>query len=279
MGIRKVARLSRATVDYRECGEGSPVVFVHGLLVNSNLWRKVAPLVAEAGNRCIAPDWPLGGHTRPVPGADLTPPGVADLIAEFLNNLDLRDVTLVANDTGGALVQLVLARNPVRVGRAVFTPSDCFEHFLPQPFTSLPKLARVPGFGWALANVLRSRVIQRSPVGFGLLTKRPVPQDVVDSYLLPSRTSPAVRADLTRFVRTIHNRHTLDAARKIGSFAKPVLLAWAKEDRIFPVELAHRLAGILPNATVTEIPDTLTLVPEDRPDELAELIVKFVRAN
>nr|WP_042190763.1 alpha/beta hydrolase [Kibdelosporangium sp. MJ126-NF4]CEL19568.1 L-fuco-beta-pyranose dehydrogenase [Kibdelosporangium sp. MJ126-NF4] len=279
MATMKSARLSRATIDYREYGEGSPVVFVHGLLVNSNLWRTVAPLVADAGNRCIAPDWPLGGHSRPVPGADLTPPGFADLIAEFLDSLDLTDVTLVANDTGGALVQLLLTRNPDRVGRVVLTPSDCFGHFFPPMFAPLPKLAHVPGFGWLLVNAIRSRRIQRSPLGFGALVKRPVPNEIADSYLLPSRTNPAVRADMTRFIKTVHKRHTIDAARKLADFTKPVLLAWAKQDKVFPIELAHRLAAILPNATVVEMADTLTFVPEDKPAELADLIVEFVKAN
>ncbi|ALG06013.1 alpha/beta fold hydrolase [Kibdelosporangium phytohabitans] len=279
MATHHVARLSRATIDYREYGEGAPVVFVHGLLLNSNLWRVVAPAVAEAGNRCIAPDWPLGGHSRPVPAADLTPPGVADLIAEFLDELGLRDVTLVANDTGGALVQLLLTRNPERVGRVVFTPSDCFDHFFPPLFAPLPKLARVPGFAWIMATALRSRLVQRSPLGFGSVAKKPVPQEIVDSYLMPSRTSAGVRADLTRFVRTVHKRHTIEAAGKLGAFTKPVLLAWAKDDKVFPVELAHRLAAVLPNATVTEMGDTLTLVPEDQPDELAELIVKFIESE
>lgn len=279
MGTTKSVRLSRATIDYREYGEGAPIVFVHGLLVNSNLWRTVAPAVAEAGYRCIAPDWPLGGHTTPVPDADLTPPGVADLIAEFLATVDLSDVTLVANDTGGALVQLLLTRNPDRVGRVVLTPSDCFDHFPPPLFAPLPKLARLPGFGWIVANALRSRVVQRSPLGFGHLAKRPVAKEVADSYLRPCRTDPAVRADLTRFVRTIHSRHTIEAAGKLGGFGKPVLLAWAAEDKVFPVELAHRLARVLPNATVTEISDTRTLVPEDQPAELAALIVRFLKAN
>ena len=156
LGTAKSVRLSRATIDYRERGEGPPVVFVHGLLVNADLWRNVVPAVAEAGNRCIAPDWPLGSHTTPVPGADLTPPGVADMIAEFLDTLDLTDVTVVANDTGGALTQLLMTRHPERIGRVVLTPSDCFEYFFPPAFAPLPVLARLPGSIWMLTQLLRS---------------------------------------------------------------------------------------------------------------------------
>ncbi|WP_246367744.1 alpha/beta fold hydrolase [Kibdelosporangium persicum] len=276
---RKTVRLSRATIDYRELGQGSPVVFVHGLLVNGDLWRHVMPAVAEAGNRCIAPDWPLGGHVTPVPDADLTPPGLAGMIAEFLDTMDLSDVTLVANDTGGALVQLLLTRNPERIGRVVLTPSDCFEYFLPPLFAPLPKLAKVPGFVWLLANAARPRWVQRLPIAFGYLAKRPFPDEIADSYLAPSRRSKAIRKDVTRFLRTIHKRHTLAAAAKLGDFTKPVLLAWAREDKVFPVTLAYRLADVLPDATVVEIPDSLTFVPEDQPAVLADAIVRFVTAN
>ncbi|MCE7009081.1 alpha/beta hydrolase [Kibdelosporangium philippinense] len=279
MPTRKSVRLRQATIDYTEWGDGPPVVFVHGLLVNSGLWRTVAPAVADAGNRCIAPDWPLGGHATPVPDADLTPPGVADLITEFLDTVDLSDVTLVANDTGGALVQLAMTRNPDRIGRVVLTPSDCFDAFFPPMFAPLPKLAKLPGFANVLVAGLRSRLIQRSPLAFGFVAKRPVPNEIVDSYLAPARRSKAVRDDLTRFVRSVHNRHTLAAAERLPQFTKPVLLAWAREDKVFPIELAYRLGEILPNATVVEIDDSYTFVPEDQPAELAEQIIKFRTAN
>src|SRR4051812_43432776 len=109
-------RLGQGTLDYVDLGQGRPVVFVHGLLVNADLWRHVLPAVAAEGFRCLAPDWPLGAHRRPMdPGADLTPPGVAQLIADFLVALDLHDVLVVANDTGGALTQLLMTQHPERI--------------------------------------------------------------------------------------------------------------------------------------------------------------------
>ncbi|MBD0322528.1 MAG: alpha/beta fold hydrolase, partial [Aldersonia sp.] len=131
LGPAHEVELSGARIRYHDRGDGPPIVFVHGLLVNSALWRNVVPGLVDAGYRCLTPDWPLGAHSIPVPDADLTPPGIADLIAGFLEALDLRDVTLVANDTGGAITQILLARNPARVGRVVLTPSDCYDNFLP----------------------------------------------------------------------------------------------------------------------------------------------------
>jgi pimeloyl-ACP methyl ester carboxylesterase len=277
LGAVSEVELRAGRIRYWERGEGRPVVFVHGLLVNADIWRKVVPLVDAAGMRCIAPDWPLGSHDVPMPDADLSPPGVAALVAGFLERLDLRDVTLVANDTGGAITQILMARYPDQVGRVVLTPSDSFEKFFPPMFALLPWLARIPGGTSLLVGLLRWRVLHRLPLAFGWLAKRPFPDEIGESYLAPSRRDGAVRRDLMRFLRGVHRRHTLAAAARLRQFTKPVLLAWATEDRIFPIALAHRLAGVLPDARVVPIDDSYTFVPEDQPDQLAELIVEFAR--
>ena len=276
LGVPAAVELPQGTVRYFERGAGRPVVFVHGLLVNAELWRKVVPAVAEAGFRCIAPDLPLGAHELPLrPDADLSPPGVADLIADFLDALDLRDVLLVANDTGGALTQLVLTRRPERVGAVVFTPSDCFESFFPPIFAPLPKLARVPGFGLLTAALLRVKPLQRLPIAFGWVAKHPVEDKIVRRYLEPAWRSAGVRRDLRRFVRRVSNRYTLEAAPKLAAFGKPVLLAWAGEDKLFPMPLARRFAEAFPDARLVEIEDSYTFVPEDQPGALAGHIVEF----
>jgi pimeloyl-ACP methyl ester carboxylesterase len=268
-----------ARIRYRETGEGPPVVFVHGLLANGDLWRKVVPTIAGAGFRCLTPDWPLGAHEVPVPDADLTPPGVATLIADFLSTLDLQDVTVIANDTGGAITQILMANHPERIGRVVLTPADSFERFFPPVFAPLPRLARLPGATWLLVQSLRLRALHRLPVTFGWVAKRPIPRDIVDSYLLPSRRDPAIQRDLRRFLVSVHKRHTLAAAERLTGFGKPVLLAWAKEDRLFPVSLAKRLAARLPEARIELIDDSYTFVPEDQPEILARLVVDFLGVN
>ncbi|MGK8525231.1 alpha/beta fold hydrolase [Nocardia asteroides] len=266
-------------IRYHETGEGAPVVFVHGLLVNADLWRKVVPAVAAAGYRCLAPDWPLGSHTIPVPRAELTPIGVADLIAAFLERLDLTDVTLVANDTGGAITQVLLTRDRSRIGRVVLASVDSYEGFLPQPFTTLPLLAKIPGSMRLLTEFLRIRALHRLPFTFGWTTKRPVPPEIVDSYLLPSRDSAEIRDDLRRFLKSAHRRYTLEAARHFAGIDIPVLLAWAREDKLFPVSFAERLARDLPNATMKLINDSYTFLPEDQPELLTESILEFTRLH
>jgi pimeloyl-ACP methyl ester carboxylesterase len=275
LGERRTIELPGGRIGYFERGSGPAVVFVHGLLVNAELWRGVVGPVADAGYRCLALDLPFGSHEIPMPPqADLTPPGAAALIADFLAELDLTDVTLVANDTGGAITQLVMTTRPERIGRVVLTPSDCFEHFFPPMFAPLPKLAAIPGAVRLLTTSLRAGFVQRLPMAYGLATKRPITTETMRHYVAPS-ADPGVRRDLRKFLRGVHRRYTIAAAERLPEFDRPVLLAWASEDRFFPLRLARRLAEVLPDARLRELADCRTFVPEDVPGELAELIVGF----
>ncbi|NEW42580.1 alpha/beta hydrolase [Nocardia cyriacigeorgica] len=269
--------LPAGRIRYHDTGDGPPVVFVHGVLVNGDLWRKVVPEVAAAGHRCLTPDWPLGSHTVAMPGADLTPAGVADIIATFLECLDLTDVTIVANDTGGAITQILMTRNPARIGRVVLASVDCYDKFFPQPFTLLGKLAQLPGSVRPVTEFLRIRALHRLPLAFGWVAKRPIPDEIVDSYLLPSRTSAAIRKDARRFLKSANSRYTLDAATRFPSVTFPVLLVWAREEKLFPVPLAERMAGELPDATLKFVDDAYTFLPEDQPEQLTQHILEFLR--
>jgi pimeloyl-ACP methyl ester carboxylesterase len=266
-----------AVVRYRELGSGEPIVLVHGLLNNGLLWREVAPALAGEF-RVIVPDWPLGSHELSLgPGADLTPPGLARVISDFLAALDLEDVTLVGNDTGGALCQLVVTSAPERVGRLVLTPCDAYDNFLPAMFRPLQMAARLPGATWLIVNSLRSRAARRLPLAFGWLAKRPVPVELTDAFLRPALADPSIRRDLTAVLRGISSKYTLDAAARLREFDKPVLIAWASEDRFFPLEHAERLAATFPQARLERIDDSRTYVSLDQPQRTAELIADFAR--
>ena len=267
--------LSAGRIRYRDAGDGPPIVFVHGLLVDGRLWRKVTPAL-ESDFRCIVPDLPLGAHTIPMkPGADVSPPGLARLLVEFIEKLDLDDVTLVGNDTGGALTQIAMTQSPQRIGRVVLTPCDAFDNFLPPMFKGLQLLARVQPLLTGFVQPLRLRPLRRLPIAFGWLAKRPIDADVEDAWVGAFFKRRDVRRDVARILRAIDSRHTQEAAERLREFDKPVLIAWATEDKVFPFEHAHRLAERLPDARVVEIPDSYAFVPEDQPDRLAELIREF----
>jgi pimeloyl-ACP methyl ester carboxylesterase len=269
--------LMQGEIRYRDSGEGDPLVFVHGLLVNGLLWRKVTPLL-EGEFRCIVPDLPLGSHSIPLrEDADRSPRGVAHLLADFLAELDLERVTLIANDTGGAIAQLLVTERPERIERLVLTPCDAYENFLPPVFRPLQWLARVPGALTAAVQGMRIPLLRRSPLGFGLLTKRPIPDEITGAWASAFLGNAGVRRDAVGLLRGIDARDTLAAAEKLKRFERPTLLAWAAEDRFFKLRYAERLARDIPNARLEPIADSGTFVSEDQPERLAELIAEFVR--
>jgi pimeloyl-ACP methyl ester carboxylesterase len=268
--------LPQGTIRYRDEGDGPPLVFVHGALVNGRLWEPVVERLA-GDVRCIVPDLPLGSHTTPVaPDADLSPTGLAQLIADFIAALNLEDVTLVGNDTGGALSQLVAGRHPERLARLALTNCDAFERFPPKAFRSLVIAARTRTLTAAM-QPMRLRAIRRLPLAYGWLTARPVPDDVLDSWVAPYLSDRGVRRDTRRFLAAVDPAFLLDNVPRLTEFDRPVLIAWAPEDRFFPLEDAHRLAAVFPDARVEEIADARAFVSWDRPDRLAELLRTFVR--
>jgi pimeloyl-ACP methyl ester carboxylesterase len=272
------AQLPQGAVRYRELGTGEPIVLVHGLLTNSLLWADVASALAK-DFRVIAPDWPLGSHERPLrPGTDLSPAGLAGVIADFLAALELEHVTLVGNDTGGALCQLVAVHHPERLARLVLTPCDAYENFIPPIFRPLQLIVRIPGAVWLIANALRPRLAQRLPMTFGWLSKRPIDTPAARAFLRPARSQPRIRQELAGILRTISNRYTLSAAERFGEFDRLVLIAWAPDDRLFPFRHAERMADAFPNARLERIEDSYTFVSIDQPQRTADLIASFARA-
>jgi pimeloyl-ACP methyl ester carboxylesterase len=270
--VRELA-LPQGAVRYHSVGSGPAVVFVHGALVNANLWRKV---VAElsADFRCVTLDLPFGSHVVPMaPDADLSPPAVADLIADAIEALELDDVTLVGNDTGGAICQIVVTRRPERIGALVLTSCDAFDNFPPKLMKPIMPLLSHAALLRATLAPARARAVQRAI--FGALAKRPVEPEVLDSYALPAVTSGDVRRDLARFMAGLDKRHTLEAAERLPAFDKPAVIAWSREDRFFPPDHGERLAELLSQGRLEWIEDSRTFSPEDQPARVAELVASL----
>lgn len=270
-------RLSQGTIHYRQEGDGPPVLLIHGVLVNGTLWDRVLPLLS-AHARCIVPDLPLGSHGQAMSdGADLSPPGLAALIVELIERLELQEVTLVGNDTGGALCQLLTAARPELVGRLVLTNCDAFEHFPPARFAPLIKvMARIPASITALALLARLGFIRRSAMAAASLTVDPIPDALIREWVSPLR-SPAVRRDLVKVMRGISPQHTLNAAEQLRSFKRPVLLVWGTHDPVFfPLADAERLRDLFADARLEKLESARTFVPLDAAERLAELVGAFL---
>lgn len=271
----KSLQLAQGALAYTDEGQGPPLVFVHGLLVNSRIWD---PLVAELlprGFRCVRPEMPMGSHEIPLdPGADLSPSGVATLLGDFLTALDLNDATVIGNDSGGAVTQILAGRQPARVGPLVLTNCDIGETFPPFPFSLMPPVARLPGGLDALVAPMRLGPLRRRV--YRPLTKVPIAPDLIDAWTAPVRSSAAIRRDTRKLITGVDKRQLVAADERLREFERPVLFAWGAEDRFFEPSLAAALASTMPDARVDLIANAKTFVMLDAPAELAGLIADFV---
>jgi pimeloyl-ACP methyl ester carboxylesterase len=282
LGQPRTLQLPSGTLEFHDRGDGPVLVFVHGYLVNANIWRALVPLLADRF-RCITPDWPLGSHRVPVrPDADLTPPGVARLVAELLDALGLTDVILVGNDSGGAYAQLVAAHHPERLGGLVLNSCEtpwCSWPPKPGGFGLLKAAARHPVAHRALYQPLRVEATWRWRNTYGWLAEQPIDALVMRSYTRPVLRDAAIRRDGRKAIGSVDAGYVRAAAGTLRrSFDRPVLCAWAADDRVFPLDHALRYARDL-GAELRTIADSYTYTAEDQPQRTAELLSEWVRSR
>lgn len=267
--------LAAGTIEYEDTGgSGQVIVLLHGLIMNGSLWRHVVEDL-RSDYRCVLPTLPLGAHRRPMRAeADLSMRGVAEIAGQFIERLNLRETTLAMNDWGGAQL-LIGGAHDERISRLVLCSCEAFDNVPPKGSARmLPYIARVPGGLRAALMPFRFDRLRRLPITYGPLSKRPVPRAVMDSWFGPALEQRAVRRDLRKYVLSAAQgrRDLLAAADALRNFDRPALVAWAGEDRLMPLEHGPRLAKLLPQGRLVEIPDSFTLVPEDQPAVLSRHI-------
>ncbi len=269
--------LPQGTITYRVAGPSDsalpPVVFVHGLLVDNQLWTSVAAVLAERGIRSYAPNWPLGSHPIPMStDADLSPRGIATIINGFLATLDLTDVTLVGNNTGGALCQYAIDTDHSRIGRLVLTNCDAFDIFPPREFEGLIKIGSHAALIKPMLAALKPTAIRHSNTGYGLTFAGPPDPKITRSWIQPALSNKAIRRDAAKLMSTMKPKDLLDVSTRFGTFAKPVRLVWGDADRCFPTSFAQKLTAAFPNATLTTIPGGRTFISMEFPEQVANVI-------
>jgi pimeloyl-ACP methyl ester carboxylesterase len=270
----KEIQLEAGRIRYREAGEGRPIVFVHGYLVDGRLWNGVVERLSDRC-RCLAPDWPLGAQQVAMnPDADLSPPGIARLIAEFIERLELEDVTIVGNDSGGAISQILAANHPERVGRLALTNCDTHENFPPGIFKAMPPLAKLPGGMQVMSLPFRVPAMARR--AFAPFARTKIPDDLVASWMEPSAHDRGVMHDTKKVTAGMNKHHTLAAAQKLQTTSIPLRLLWAPGDKFFPMKYAERLASEVPNSQLIEIENAKTFVPLDQPQRVADEVAAFI---
>jgi pimeloyl-ACP methyl ester carboxylesterase len=264
--------ISAGTIHYEATGpeHGRPVVFVHGYMMGRELWRDVSERLAAVGLRCIAPTWPLGAHPQPMrPGADRTVTGVARIVAEFLDALDLEDVVLVGNDTGGVVTQLVAVHHPERLGALVLTSCDAFEHFPPPILKPVILAAKSKTSFRAVAQAMRVPAVRKR--AYDGLAHRNI-DHLTEAWVQPGIADSAVAEDLRQLTLSLRTEVTMNVAARLPEFDKPTLIAWSADDTFFELADGERLAAIIPNARLEVIDGARTFSMVDRPDRLAQLL-------
>lgn len=260
------------TIHYEATGpeNGRPVVFVHGYMMGGQLWRQVSERLADLGLRCIAPTWPLGAHPQPLrPGADRTITGVAGIVAEVLGALDLHDVVLVGNDTGGVVSQLVAVHHPERLGALVLTSCDAFEHFPPPILKPVILAAKSKPLFRTAMQAMRAPVARKR--AYDGLAHRDI-DDLTQMWVRPALSDPAVAEDLRHLTLSLRTEVTTGVAARLPEFDKPALIAWSADDVFFELGDGERLAATIPNARLEVIEQARTFSMVDRPDRLADLV-------
>jgi hypothetical protein len=269
-------QLEGRTIMYDVTGEGPPIVFVHGVWATGGIWYPVIDTLAERFT-CVNIHLPLGVHRYPSPQAvDHSPKALARIIAGLLDALDLRDVTLVGNDTGGALCQLVVVNHPERVGRLVLTNCDAFEIFPPARLKPLYAAARVPALWWAIAQLCRSPRVQRR--FFASVAHAEPDAALLDTLMKRFADDADAREDLRLTIAAIDANTTLDAAKHFAEFAGEVLVLWGADDLFFPASLGRRLAAAFARSRFELIDGARLFVSLDAPARVADAIAAFTRA-
>ena len=274
--------LPQGTIEYRVAGPASssrpPVVFAHGILVDSRLWEPVAQRLAAEGIRSYAPTLPLGAHQRPMNSdADLSPGGIAQLIRDFITELGLGNVVIAGNDTGGAICQVMLGGDTSQLSGAILTNCDAFGTFPPWQLAPLFSALRHPGLAACLVPGLRSAWVRHGPLAFGPLTSGPLDRSLTRDWISPLARS-AIRGDLARFATAVHPRVLLDAAGRFSQFTGPVRIVWGEADPYFGIRLAQQLSEAFPHSHLATIAAGRAFLPLDYPAEVASEIVTAVEA-
>jgi pimeloyl-ACP methyl ester carboxylesterase len=279
MGVAQMPEieLTAGTIEYEDTGGDGPVlVLLGGLVMDGSVWD---PLVDDLrrDHRCVVPTLPLGAHRKAMHAdADLSLQGFARMVAELLDRLDLDDVTLVQNDHAAALV--LAGENPARVARLVVSSCEAFENYPPGlPGKNVRLTAFVPGGIFLTMQAMRMRALRRLPIAFGWMSKRPLPDELLDRWLLPLQTQRGVRRDLRKYVTGGRRRQMVEVCERLRDFKRPALVVWTPEDKVQRPEHGGRLAALLGDSRLVEVPDSYTLIMRDQPAAFARAIREFVR--
>src|SRR5580658_1204710 len=259
-------RTASGRIAYVEAGSGPVTLFVHGVLVNKHLWRHQLSALSDI-RRCIAVDLLAHGDTEIGPDQDVSVTANAKMLREFLDALNIDQVDLVGNDSGGGVAQILAALYPERVRSLTLTDCDTHDNWPPEAFKPFLAMSAAGKLRETLEALLSDKSRYRSAQALGPAYERPerLSDDSIEIYLRPLLRTKQRTRDLERFLAAFDNQHTLAIEARLKALMAPTLIVWGTDDLYFDVKWSHWLAGNIPGTRRrVELQGARVFFPEER---------------
>ena len=263
---RRTVQTASGRISYLECGTGPVALFVHGVLLNSHLWRHQLAGLGDI-RRCLAPDLLAHGETEIASDQDVSVSANAEMLVQFLDALGIEQVDLVGNDSGGGIAQILAARHPQRIRSLTLTNCDTHDNWPPEAFKPFLQMAAAGGLQPTLEAMLADKNVYRSPQALGPAYEQPeqVSDEAIETYLRPLvRTAQRTR-DFQRFLAAFDNTYTVALEERLKALQAPTLIVWGTDDIYFDVKWSHWLARTIPGTRRrVEFEGARIFFPEER---------------
>lgn len=277
---RRSVQTASGRISYTEQGTGPVALFVHGVLLNGHLWRHQLAHLSD-GRRCIAVDLLAHGDTVIAAGQDVSVTANANMLKEFLDALNIEQVDLVGNDSGGGISQIFAALNPGRVRSLTLTDCDAHDNWPPEAFKPFLAMAAAGGLRKTLDAMLADKGVYRSPQALGPAYEHPerVADETIEKYLQPLVKTEQRTRDLQRFLAAFDNKHTLAVEARLKTLRAPTLIVWGTDDVYFDVKWSRWLADTIPGTRRrVELKGARIFFPEERWEEFNKELREHWRA-
>src|SRR5580698_5784533 len=264
-------------ISYVEQGTGPVALFVHGVLLNGHLWRHQIKDLCDI-RRCIAVDLLAHGDTEITPDQDVSVTANAKMLEEFLDALNIDQVDLVGNDSGGGIAQIFAALHPRRVRSLTLTDCDTHNNWPPEAFKPFLAMAAGGGLRGTLEAMLSDKSVYRSPQALGPAYEHPelVSDESIEQYLRPFVRSEQRTRDLQRFLAAFDNKHTLAIEDRLKTLKAPTLIVWGTDDVYFDVKWGRWLSEAIPGTRkYVELKGARIFFPEERWQEFDKELRQF----
>lgn len=276
---RRFAELPVSRVAYVEHGRGATALFIHGYPLNGFQWRGALERL-HVHRRCIAPDVMGMGFTQTPKGQTISPETQASMLATLLDALHIDSVDLVANDSGGLVAQLFLAKYPQRVRTLLLTNCDVDENSPPPQFLPFIEQAKKGTFvDQFIVPQLKNKQLARLATGMGGLAythPESLADETIETYFRPLVESDLKKAQVNEYAVSMGTNSLIAIREDLRRWKGPARMVWGLKDVLFDVKWAEWLDRTLPGSRgVRRVEGANLFFPEEMPDLIAEEAVKL----